>query len=148
VAYDFEAMDSIVADSIASQRFAMILLAVFAGLALLLATIGIYGVLSYVVGQRTHEMGIRMALGAQKADVLRLIVRQGADMVFIGLGVGLVAALFLTRLMSAMLFGVSQTDVLTFIAVCVVLTVIGFFAIVIPALRATRVDPTVALRYE
>jgi len=148
VVYDFEPMANIVSDSMAAQRFSMALLAIFAGLALLLAAIGVYGVLSYLVGQRTHEVGIRMALGAQKGDVLRMILFQAADMVLFGIAVGLAAALALTRLMASMLFGVSKTDPVTFVGVSLLLGCIAFVAICIPALRATRVDPTVALRYE
>jgi predicted permease len=148
VVYDFVPMHQVVSDSIAAQRFSMTLLGIFAGLALVLSAIGIYGVLSYFVGQRTHEVGIRMALGAQRRDVLRLILGQGARMALIGVGIGLVAAVGLTRLMASMLFGVSSTDPLTFGGVALLLTAIACFACYIPALRATRVDPMVALRYE
>jgi ABC-type antimicrobial peptide transport system permease subunit len=126
----------------------MTLLAVFAALALLLASIGIYGVLSYLVGQRTQEIGVRMALGAQRADVLRLIMSDGARMALLGMGIGIVAALGLTHLMTSMLFGVRPTDPLTFAAVTLVLGLIALLACYVPAHRAMRVDPTVALRYE
>ena len=148
VVFDPENMDQTVADSIAQKRFSMTLLGVFAALALLLASIGIYGVLSYLVGQRTQEIGVRMALGAQRADVLRLIMNDGARMALLGIGVGIVAALGLTHLMTSMLFGVRPTDPLTFGAVTIVLAVIALLACYVPAHRAMRVDPTVALRYE
>jgi ABC-type antimicrobial peptide transport system permease subunit len=141
-------MERIVAASIAAQRFSMTLLSIFAGLALLLAAIGIYGVISYFVGQRTQEVGIRMALGAQRQDVLRLILGQGARMALIGILIGAVAALGLTRLMTNMLFGVSAADPLTFATVTLVLLTAVLFACYIPAYRATKVDPLVALRYE
>jgi ABC-type antimicrobial peptide transport system permease subunit len=126
----------------------MILLGIFAGLALLLASIGIYGVLSYFVGQRIQEVGIRMALGAQPADVLRLILGEGTRMALIGVGVGLVCALGVTRLMSSVLYGVGARDPLTFAAVGLVLTAIAVLACYLPARRATKVDPMIALRYE
>jgi ABC-type antimicrobial peptide transport system permease subunit len=138
----------VVARSIASQRFALALLGVFAGLALLLASIGIYGVLSYLVGQRTPEIGVRMALGAQRSDVLRMVLRDGVRMTLIGAAIGLAAALGLTHLMASMLFGVEPTDPVTFGGVAVLLCAIGLFACYIPARRAAKVDPMVALRYE
>jgi len=141
-------MDRVLADSIAAKRFSMTLLAAFAGIALLLAAVGIYGVLSYLVGQRTREIGVRMALGAQPVDVLRMVLADGARMTLAGICIGLVAALGLTRLMSSMLFGVKPTDPLTFAAVAVVLGAIALLACLVPAQRAMRVDPMVALRYE
>jgi predicted permease len=141
-------MQQRVANSIAGQRFTMTLLAVFAALALLLAGIGIYGVLSYLVGQRIPEIGIRMALGAQQFDVLRMILKDGARMTLIGVGIGLIAALALTRLMASMLFGVSATDPLTFAAVAALLCLIALFACYVPARRAMKVDPIMALRHE
>ena len=138
----------VVGQSIASQRFSLILLGAFAGLALLLAGIGIYGVLSYLVGLRTREIGVRMALGAQRLDVLRMVLRDGARMTMVGAAIGLVAALALTRLMASMLFGVRPTDPVTFAAVAVLLCGIALFASYIPARRAAKVDPMVALRYE
>ena len=140
--------EAVVTRSIASQRFALALLGAFAGLALLLASIGIYGVLSYLVGQRTPEIGVRMALGAQRGDVLRMVLRDGARLTLAGTLIGVVAAIGLTQLMSSMLFGVKPTDPLTFVGVAVVLSGIALFACYLPARRAANVDPMVALRYE
>ncbi len=143
-----QTMDSIISDSMASQRFSMILLAVFAMLALLLASVGIYGVISHVINQRTQEIGIRMAMGARRLDVLRMVLRDGARMTLAGAAIGLIAALGLTRLLAGMLFGVTPTDPITFIAVAALLCGIALFACYVPARRAMRVDPMVALRYE
>ncbi len=148
IVYDHESAEAVVADSIASQRFSVILLGAFAGLALLLAGIGIYGVLSYLVGQRTREIGVRMALGAQRLDVLRMVLQDGARMTLAGAAIGIVAALGLTRLMASMLFGVKPTDPITFGLVAVVLCGIALLAAYVPARRAANVDPMVALRYE
>jgi ABC-type antimicrobial peptide transport system permease subunit len=148
VMYEVRAYDEIVASSIAAQRFSMVLLGTFASLALLLSSIGIYGVISYLVGQRTREIGIRIALGAQRADILRMVLGRGASMALVGVALGLVGALGLTRLMSGLLFGVSATDPLTFLAVAWLLTFVALTACYIPARRATRVDPIIALRYE
>jgi predicted permease len=148
VAFDAEQMNETVSRSIASKRFTMMLLAIFAGLALLLASIGLYGVLSYLVGQRTQEIGVRMALGAERAHVLRMILTDGARMTLLGIGIGVLAALGLTRLMSSMLFGVKATDPPTFIIVTFTLCVIALLACYVPARRAMKVDPMVALRYE
>jgi predicted permease len=146
--FDVQTMEKIVADSVAGRRFSMLLLGVFAGLALVLASVGIYGVISYTATQRTHEIGIRMALGAERTDVLRLVVGQGLRLSLIGIGAGLAAALGLTRLMSSMLYGVRPTDILTFVGVSLLLAGVAILSSYIPARRATRVDPLVALRYE
>src|SRR5262249_14944847 len=131
-----------------SQRFSMMLLSIFAGVALLLATVGIYGVLSYIVGQRTREIGIRVALGARPAHVLRSVLAQGVQMSMVGVGFGLVAALALSRLMASFLYGTSTTDPLTFAAVAVLLLAVALLACYIPAHRAMRTDPIVVLRHE
>jgi putative ABC transport system permease protein len=148
IVYDNESEEEVVARSIASQRFSLILLGAFAGLALLLAGIGIYGVLSYLVGQRTREIGVRMALGAQRLDVLRMVLQDGARMTLAGTAIGIVAALGLTRLMASMLFGVRPTDPITFGLVAMVLCGIALLAGYVPARRAAKVDPMEALRYE
>jgi len=148
VAFQPEPMERIVADSIARQRFTMILFTGFAVVALLLASVGIYGVLSYVVGQRTQEIGIRMALGAQRGDVLRAFLRDGARMTLIGVAAGGVAALVLTRLMASILFEVKPTDPVTFGGVAVLLCAIALLACYIPARRAASVEPMQALRSE
>ena len=148
VVYHVRTMDSIVSGSIATKRFSMFLLSVFAALALLLSAVGIYGVISYLAGQRVHEIGIRMALGAQQRDVLRLVIGEGARMALIGIAAGLVAAVAMTRLMANMLYGVTTHDPLTFFGVTIVLAGVALAACYIPARRAVRVDPIVALRYE
>jgi putative ABC transport system permease protein len=148
VVYDTRTMDKILSDSLAARRFSMILLGTFAALALALSCVGIYGVISYLAGQRTHEIGIRMALGAQRNDVLRLILGHGAKVAAIGVAVGIAASLALTRLMANLLFGVSAYDPVTFLAVACLLILVALAAAYIPARRAMRVDPVVALRYE
>jgi predicted permease len=148
VMYEARTMEAIVAESLAARRFSMILLGIFATLALLLSSIGIYGVISYVVGQRTREIGIRIALGAQRSTVLWLVLGEGMKMAIIGVVVGIVAAAGLTRLMSQLIYGVSAADPVTFAGVIIVLTAVAFAACYVPARRAMRVDPMVALRYE
>jgi putative ABC transport system permease protein len=143
-----ETMSEVAASSFAARRFNMSLLSVFAGLALVLAAIGIYGVMSNAVTQRTQEIGIRLALGARAIDVLKLIIRDGLVLVSIGVALGLAGAYALTRLMTTLLFGVTPTDGLTIVVVSAVLTGIALLACFIPARRATRVDPLVALHYE
>jgi len=146
--YDIKTVDEVISESVAPRRLNMLLLAIFAGLALVLAAVGIYGVISYSVSQRTREIGIRMALGASHSGVLRLVVGEGMILAVIGVAIGLVASFFLTRLMSTLLFGVSTTDPLTFVAISLLLTGVSIVASLIPARRAIRVDPMVALRYE
>src|SRR3954471_3709556 len=141
-----DTMEQIVAGAVARQRFSMLLLAVFAGVALVLAAVGIYGVMSYSVAQQTREIGIRMALGAQRSDVLKMTVKQGLKLVALGLVIGLAAAFILTRVMATLLFGISATDPLTFISISLVLLAVAILASYIPALRATKVDPMIALR--
>lgn len=141
-------MERLVSDSLAARRFSTFLLGAFAGLALLLAAVGIYGVTAYSVTQRTQEVGLRMALGAQRSDVLRLVVARGMLLTIVGLFVGLAGAFALTRLMSTLLFGVGTTDPTTFAGVPVFLLFTSFLACYLPARRATKVDPMVALRYE
>jgi predicted permease len=146
--YALQTMDGAISDSLGQRRFLMALLTIFAGVALILATIGVYGVVSYLVGLRTREIGIRMAMGAQRRDVLRLVFSQNGSTVLAGIGLGLIASVGLMQLMSSMLFGISATDPLTFTIVVAILCCVALLACWIPARRATRVDPTVALRYE
>ena len=146
--YDVRTMDQLVSRSVSEPRFNMVVLAVFAGLALALASIGIYGVMAYSVAERTREIGIRMAMGAQPEDVLKLVLRQGTALIAVGLGLGLAASFALTRVISSFLFGVSATDPATFAGIVLLLGAVALLACYIPARRATKVDPMVALRYE
>jgi ABC-type antimicrobial peptide transport system permease subunit len=143
-----QTMNEVIAGTLADRRFSMILLEAFAVVALLLASLGLYGVISYLVGQRTHELGIRLALGAQRRDVLRLVLGHGMKMALGGVALGLIAALGLTRLLSKMIYGVSATDPVTFAIITLLLTMVALLACFVPARRATKVDPLVALRYE
>ena len=146
--YSIRTMEEIRAESVASERLNLTLLSIFAGIALVLAVVGIYGVMSYSVTQRTHEIGIRMAIGAQTADVFRMILGQGMILALIGIGIGLVGAFALTRLMTTMLFGVTATDPLTFGVIAALLGAVALLACYLPGRRATKVDPVVSLRYE
>jgi predicted permease len=148
VMYREQAMDDVMSDRLATRRFSMIVLGIFAALALVMACVGIYGVISHLVGERTHDIAIHMALGAERSDVLRAVLRDGATMALAGVAIGLTAALGLTRLMTNMLFGISPHDPATVAGVVSLLTVVALAACYIPARRATRVDPMMALRRE
>jgi putative ABC transport system permease protein len=141
-------MEDVLAHSVLRRRFAMLLLSIFAGLATLLAAIGLYGVISYSVTQRTKEIGIRMALGGQRGDMLRMVLRQSGVLVALGMVIGVPAAFGATRLLGAMLYGVGASDLLTYVFVIALLGAAAFLASLLPALRATKVDPMVALRHE
>jgi predicted permease len=143
-----QTMNDVIAGSLARRRFSMTLLNAFAAVALLLASVGLYGVISYLVGQRTHELGVRIALGAGRREVLRLVINHGMKMALGGVAIGLIAAFGLTRLMANMLYGVSPTDPVTFAAIALLLAAVAMAACLVPAWRATKVDPLVALRHE
>ncbi|MGH9847862.1 MAG: FtsX-like permease family protein, partial [Blastocatellia bacterium] len=146
--YDIRTMDQVLSDSVSRTRLSMWLMGAFAVMGLFLAASGIFGVVSYTVTQRTHEIGIRRALGAQARDVLRLVVGQGMRLALIGVALGLAASFGLTRLMSKLLYGVGATDPLTFSAIALLLSLVALVACWIPARRATKVDPLTALRHE
>jgi ABC-type antimicrobial peptide transport system permease subunit len=146
--YDVKTLDQRVNDAVAVSRSLMLLFAAFALLALVLSAVGIYGIVSYSVTQRTYEIGIRMALGAQTANVLTLIMKNGLILVLTGIAIGIISAVALTRFLTTLLFGVRPTDSMTFIVVSLVFFAIAMIASLVPALRATKVDPLVALRYE
>jgi len=141
-------LEKLVNESIAQRRLNMLLMGLFGGLAMLLSAVGIYGLLSHAVTQRTQEMGIRMALGAQVSDVLKLVLRQGMMLALAGEVIGLIAAFALTRLIRGLLFGVTPNDATTFVVVAGVLAIVALLACYLPARRATKVDPLIALRYE
>jgi putative ABC transport system permease protein len=146
--YNLKTMDDVVAQSAAPRRLPTQLLSVFAGIAMLLAMIGIYGITSYYVTQRTHEIGVRMALGAQIADVLRLVLQRAMLLAIVGVGIGIVGAVVVTRYLTSLLFGVKPVDVITFVGVALVLFAVALIACLVPARRAAKIDPLVALRYE
>jgi ABC-type antimicrobial peptide transport system permease subunit len=141
-------LDDVLSDSLSARRFSMEIVGLFALTALLLAALGIYGVLSYMVNERTHEIGIRLALGAQRRGILRMVLRQGLGLAVAGAVVGLFCALIVSRLMAGLLYGVRPTDPLTFVGVAVLFILVALFACYVPARRAIRVDPMIALRYE
>jgi putative ABC transport system permease protein len=145
---DVRTMEQVIAKSIARPRFNMLLLSIFAGVALVLASVGLYGVMNYSATQRTHEVGIRMALGATRGDIMRLVVGNGMLLTVTGIVIGVVASWGLTRVMSNLLFGITATDLPTYLGVSAVLATVALIANYIPARRATRVNPVIALRYE
>jgi len=145
---DVASMEEMMSESVAQPRLETVLFAIFGGLAMLLAAVGIYGVMSYSVSQRTAEIGVRLALGADRGNVLALICKQGLRLAAIGLSGGVLLALGVTRLMATLLFGVSPTDPLTFVTIVILLALVALLACYVPARRATKVDPMVALRYE
>ena len=148
VATDLRTMNQLVSKASAERRFQTLLLTIFGGLALFLSLVGLYGLMAYSVQQRTAEIGIRMALGAQASDVLRLVLKQGANLALAGIVLGVAGAWCLTRLMTSLLFEVKPTDAPTFFGVAILFCVVALAACYVPARRATRLDPMVALRYE
>jgi putative ABC transport system permease protein len=147
-AFEVATIDELLAETIALRRFSMTLLIIFALVAMSLAAIGIYGVISYSISQGTHELGVRIALGATASDILKLVLKQGMAMTGLGMAIGLVAAYGLTRLLSSLLYDVTATDPATFAIVSALLAGVALAATYIPARRATRIDPMVALRHE
>ena len=145
---DVRTLDAILAQSMARTSFTLVMLAIAAAVSLALGVVGIYGVISYIVSQRTHEIGVRMALGADRGDVRRMVLRQGVVLTGTGVVIGLVSAVGLTRFISSLLYGVEATDPVTFAAVAALLTAVAFVASYVPALRASRTDPLVAIRFE
>jgi len=145
---EVKSMPQYLNQSVARQRFSMVMMAIFGGIALLLAAIGIYSVMTYAVIQRTQEIGIRVAMGAQKGQILKMVLRQGFSLVFVGLVLGLIGAFILTRILENLLFEVSATDPATFALIPILLAAVAILSTLIPALRATRVDPVIALRAE
>jgi len=146
--YDIRTMQDRMSDSLARQRFSAIMLGAFAAFAMVLAAVGVYGVMSYLVTQGTHDIGVRIALGAQRSSIVKLVVRQGMELAIAGIVAGLIGAAALTRVIASLLFGVSATDLVTFSAVPLILAAIALVATYVPARRATRIDPMVALREE
>jgi putative ABC transport system permease protein len=146
--YNVVTMEQALSDSISKQRFAMLMLALFAAMAVILSMVGIYGIMSYSVTQRTHEIGVRVALGAKAHDVVRMIVRQGIVLIVIGITTGLAGSFALTRILASLLYEVKPVDPSVFLATALLLGLVALFACYIPARRATKVDPLVALRYE
>jgi putative ABC transport system permease protein len=146
--YDVRTMENRMSASLARQRFSTIALAAFGMFALILAAVGVYGVISYLVTQGTHDIGVRLALGAQRSSILQMVLRQGLELTVVGIVTGILGAALLTRVMAALLFGISATDLVTFSGVPVILAIVATLAAYIPAWRATRVDPVVALREE
>jgi ABC-type antimicrobial peptide transport system permease subunit len=144
----FTTMEASLAENVAAPRFRTLLLGIFAGMAVCLAMAGVYGVMSYVVGQRSNELGLRMALGASPSDVLRLVLRQALTLAGAGILIGLAGAVVVTQLLASMLFGVKATDPMTYAGVVVLLGIVALVASYVPARRAARADPVVALRYE
>jgi len=143
-----QSMEEIITGSLAQRRLSMSLLAVFAAVAAALAAVGIYGVMAYIVAQRTHEIGIRMAMGAEQKDVIKMVLGDGAKLTLAGIGVGLVAAVGLTRLLASLLYKVSATDPATYAGIAFLLTIVALAASYVPARRAAKVDPMEALRYD
>jgi putative ABC transport system permease protein len=146
--FNVKTLERVVSDSIAQPRFNMVLLGIFAGLALILASVGIYGVMSYSVTQRTQELGVRIALGAQRRDIFSLVLKQGIILALIGVGIGLAAAIGLSKVVASVLYGISATDPVTFISVAVIMIAVALVACFFPARKATKVDPLTAMRYE